>query len=282
LTKQRLSWLPLVGIFFVCIAAVNPQWGFKKATVESTSAQIYILLDISNSMLAEDVAPSRLERAKRLAMDISSTFKSDKVGLIFFAGNAYLQSPLTTDWHAIQLFLSAAHPDQAGTQGTVIGEAIQLVLNSIRQNDVQNSGAIILLTDGEDHDGGAPEAVTDANEMGWPTYIVGVGTPEGAVVPEFINGFKEIKRDQQGQPVRSQLNEPLLEDLVSKGNGTYYHILQESSIPELLKKDLSELERTQAEKRSFSEHRSYYQWFLWPGLICLLLGVVLNYKHEVI
>ncbi len=143
--------------YLLTIAAANPQWGYRSVAVESKTADMYLVMDISNSMLAEDIAPSRLERARRIALDLSTAFKSDRVGLILFAGNAYIQSPLTTDWHAIQLFLNAAHPDQAGTQGTAIGEALRLILAAKSEGDAAGQGAIIVLTDGEDHDSDAPE-----------------------------------------------------------------------------------------------------------------------------
>src|SRR5687767_265057 len=116
--RVRLTWLTIIALLLLNIAAVNPQWGFRTRTIDKKTADIFLLLDISNSMLAEDIAPSRLERAKRLALELASSFKSDRIGLVVFAGNAYMQSPLTTDWHAIELYLNAAHPDQAGTQGT--------------------------------------------------------------------------------------------------------------------------------------------------------------------
>ncbi len=152
--------------------------------MQNKSAEIYLVLDISNSMLAEDVAPNRLEKAKKLAMDISTAFKTDKVGLILFAGNAYIQSPLTTDWHAIQLYLNAANPDQAGTQGTAIGEAIRLAIKSKKEKEDSGEGAIIILTDGEDHDSDAPTAIEEAGKEGWETYIIGVGTAEGGAHPD--------------------------------------------------------------------------------------------------
>src|SRR5688572_5195136 len=145
--KPKWMWLGLLGTVLLTIAAANPQWGYRSVAVESKTADIYLVLDISTSMLAEDIAPSRLERARRIALDLSTKFKTDRVGLVLFAGNAYVQSPLTTDWHAIQLFLNAANPDQAGTQGTSIGEALRLILTTT-SGEPGTRGAIIVLTDG--------------------------------------------------------------------------------------------------------------------------------------
>jgi Ca-activated chloride channel family protein len=280
--RPRYRWLIVVGTTLLCLAALNPQWGYKTVNIETKSAAIYIVLDISNSMLAEDVAPNRLERAKRIAMEISNEFKSDKIGLVLFAGNAYMQSPLTTDWHAIQLYLNAAHPDQAGTQGTAIGEAVKLALHSSVESENTVPGAIIILTDGEDHDGNAPDAIKDAAEEGWVTYVIGVGTSEGGTIPVFTDGYSDVKRDEQGQPVVTRLNEDLMAQLVQKGNGRYFNLSEEATIIESLSGSLATLERSQQEKRSFSEHHSYFQWLLFPGIMLLLLSSLINFKFDVI
>jgi Ca-activated chloride channel family protein len=280
--KPRYRWLIIVGTTLLCLAALNPQWGYKTVSLETKSAALYILLDISNSMLAEDVAPNRLERAKRLALDISNEFNTDKIGLIVFAGNAYMQSPLTTDWNAIQLYLNAAHPDQAGTQGTAIGEAVKLALHSGSDGENTVPGALIILTDGEDHDGFAPEAIEDATQAGWATYIIGIGTETGSTIPEIIDGVRDTKRDENGQPVVTRLNEPLMQELAQKGNGRYFNLGDEAGIMDELTTSFASLERTQKEKRSFSEHRSFYQWLLLPGIMLLLLSSLINFKFDVI
>lgn len=281
-SRPGYLWMALLGVTLLSLSAANPQWGFKKVAVQNKSAEIYLVLDISNSMLAEDVAPNRLDRAKKMAMDISSAFKTDKVGLILFAGNAYIQSPLTTDWHAIQLYLNAANPDQAGTQGTAIGEAIRQAIKSKKEKESTGEGAIIILTDGEDHDSDAPAAIEEAGNEGWVTYIIGVGTEAGGRIPVMIDGNKDLKRDENGQPVTTRLNEPLMKELADKGHGRYFNLSNSNTIIEDLKKELSTLERTQLEKRSFSEHKSYFQWFLLPGLLLILGCVGLNFRFDVI
>ena len=274
-------WAGLAATVLLIIAAANPQWGFRSVSVERKSADIYIALDISTSMLAQDIPPSRLEKAKRMAMDISTKYQADRVGLILFAGNAYMQSPLTTDWHAIQLFLSAAHPDQAGTQGTAIGDAIRLVLNAGSEKE-GTQGAIIILTDGEDHDSEAPEAIADASEAGWMTCIIGVGTEGGTTIPVMLDGQVYTKRDQNGQPVITKLNRPLMMELADKGSGKYIDAGESNVILSQIDEAIQGLERTQLEKRSFTEHKSYFQWFLLPALLILLLLVHVNYQHDVI
>ena len=274
-------WLGLIASIALVIAAANPQWGYRAISVESKSADIYLVLDISNSMLAEDIAPNRLERARRMALDLSSAFKTDRVGLILFAGNAYMQSPLTTDWHAIQLFLNAAHPDQAGTQGTAIGEAIRLATKSKNDRNA-GQGALVILTDGEDHDEGAQEAISEALEKGWASYIIGFGTEKGGMIPMTIAGRRDVKRDQTGQPVLTSLNRSLMSSLAQAGGGKYYDADESGDIISDLQQELAGLERSQLEKRSFSEHKSYFQWFLLPALLLIFILLRLNYKFDVI
>ncbi len=280
--KPSFLWFVGLAVILLSIAAVNPQWGYKTETVENKTADIYLCLDISNSMLAEDVAPNRLERARRFALDLSSAFKTDRIGLIVFAGNAYIQSPLTSDWHAIELYLNAAHPDQAGTQGTAIGEAIRLATKSGNNSEDPGEGAIIIITDGEDHDSDAPLAIQESVAKGWSTYVVGVGTEEGGTIPIMINGNKDVKRDETGQPIKTKLNRQLMTDLASNGNGKYYDLNSIPTIIDDLKSELSKLERSHLEKRSFSDHKSYFQWFLLPALLLILMYASVNYKHEVI
>lgn len=280
--NSSLTWLSVAALILLNLAAVNPQWGYKTRSIEGKTADIYIIMDISTSMLAEDIAPNRLERAKRFALDLATTFKSDRIGLILFAGNAYMQSPLTTDWHAIQLYLNSANPDQAGTQGTEIGKAVRLATSTATQDELASEGAMIIITDGEDHDSDASNAIREATSKGWSTYIVGVGTEQGSNIPIEINQRQDVKRDETGHPVITKLNKPLMLELAQQGNGKYFDISAGNAIIENLKGELAKLERTRLEKRSFSEHKSYYQWFLMGALIIIMLIPTIRYKHDVI
>ncbi len=164
----------------------------------------------------------------------------------------------------------------------MIGEAVRLALKHGEDEDQPNQGALIILTDGEDHDDDAPDAVEEASEAGWITYIVGVGTEEGGTIPMNIDGRKDFKRDETGQPVKTKMNKALMMELAQKGNGKYFDLSEGPSIIESLKKELAGLERTQMEKRSFSEHKSYFQWFLLPAILILLILARVNYKYDVI
>lgn len=280
--RSSLTWLSIAAILLLNLAAVNPQWGLRTRAIEKKTADIYLLLDISNSMLAEDIAPNRLERAKKFALEVASAFKSDRIGLVVFAGNAYMQSPLTTDWHAIQLYLNSANPDQAGTQGTEIGKAIKLAAHSRTDEETSSEGAMVIITDGEDHDSDAPGAISDAVAAGWTTYVIGVGTEQGGTIPMLVDKTRDVKRDESGQPVITKLNRNLMMELAQQGNGHYFDITDGPSIIESLKTELAKLERSHMEKRSFSEHKSYYQWFLMAALIVLMLIPTIRYKYDVV
>lgn len=277
----RLLGLVMLSFILLTLAAVNPQWGTRTRTVEGSTGDIYILFDISNSMLAEDIAPNRLERARKLGLDIAESFRRDRIGLILFAGNAYLQSPLTTDWNAIQLYLTSAHPDQAGTQGTSVGKAIRLV-GAASEEEEESQGALIIITDGEDHDSDALTAMQEAATKGWTSYVIGVGTENGATIPMVIDRRKDVKRDESGQPVITKINRSFMQQLAQAGNGRYFDVAESSSIVSSLKEELSDLERSRKEKRSFSEHVSYYQWFLVAALAILMLVPLIRYKYDVV
>jgi Ca-activated chloride channel family protein len=280
--KKNTFWLTAAALVMLLIAALNPQWGFRTRAIEKKTGDIYVLLDISNSMLAEDVAPSRMDKAKFFARDLARAFRDDRVGLVFFAGNAYMQSPLTTDWRAIEIFLNAAHPNQAGTQGTAIGEAILLATMNESEEKSAGHGALIVITDGEDHDNQAPAAVRGAVTKGWTTYVIGVGSEEGSTIPITLNNNKDVKRDETGQPVITKINRKLMMELAREGQGKYYDITQGAAIIDDLKSQLAMLERSHEEERSFSEHISYYQWFIMAAIIILLTMVTIRYQYDVI
>ena len=280
--KLTSRLIMVLALLIIVLAAINPRWGYKAETVEAKTADVYLLLDISNSMLAEDAAPNRLERARRFLIELANRLKTERTGLILFAGNAYLQSPLTTDWNAIRLFLNAANPDQAGTQGTAIGKAIQLVLKSAEMESDPRGGIIVIVTDGEDHDGEAVEAMEKAEEAGWTSIVVGVGSEDGGTIPMTLSGEADVKRDEEGKPVVTKLNRSLMMDLASRGGGSYYELQDESAAIEGIMKALAGVEKTNSGKRTFTEHRSYYQWFLLPAIVLILFMASARFRQEVI
>ena len=267
--------LYLVAYVFLVFALANPQWGFKKEKVKVENSDIFIALDISSSMNATDISPTRLEKAKRFVESLIESRKGDQLGLILFAGNAYLQMPLTSDYAAATLFVKSANTDMAGTQGTAIGEAVDLARRSITDTE-KAQRALIIITDGEDHDEDALSKVSSAVDDGWNVFTVGVGTEEGGFVPVMSEGREEFKTDEEGNPVTTRINISLLKEIADAGNGTSYLLENNNDIINDLNTQLEKLQKRAVEVKSFSEYRSYYQYFLGLALFILLLDFVVK------
>ncbi|MEM6967554.1 MAG: VWA domain-containing protein, partial [Bacteroidota bacterium] len=186
--------LLMLGLALLIIGFANPQWGKKMEKAKRKSVDVFIALDISESMLANDISPNRLERAKRFAQQLVDELKGERMGTIIFAGNAYLQMPLTTDYAAAQLFLRSANTKMAPTQGTAIAEAIDLAERSFEQTNKQHK-AMVIISDGENHDDEAIARAQEANENGMLIFTVGVGTPQGSLIPIEMAGFTDYKKD---------------------------------------------------------------------------------------
>ena len=269
--------LLLLGLTFLIVSAANPQWGSKRDKVKRKSVDVLIALDISTSMYADDIAPNRLERAKKFAGKLVEKLKGERIGLILFAGSAYLQMPITTDYAAAELFIRSTSPDLAGTQGTALAEAINLARRSYSEEN-QAHKALVLITDGEDHEGEATDAAQQARDEGIIQFTVGVGTEEGSFIPVVINGREDYKRDESGQPVRSKLNEPMLQELAKEGDGAYFHIERGDAVADALQKRIDQMEKQELEVRAFSSFNSYFQYFLAGGLLLILVEFVISYR----
>ena len=270
-----------LALVFLSVAWANPQWGYKKAKAKSKSTDIFIAPDISQSMLAEDTSPNRLERAKRFTTRLLKKLKSERVGLIFFAGNAYLQVPITNDIASVELFVKSANTEQAGTQGTAIAEAINLAYESLNFDDDNNyKKGLIVITDGENHEQDILDAAKVANEKGVIVYAIGVGTEEGDYVRVINRGYKEYKKDASGQPIRTSLNTQLIKDLAEAGGGLSFLINNEQEVIDKIIKDISQLEKRESELQSFSEFNSYYQYFLFMAILLLVLEFLLTNKKS--
>ena len=269
--------LLLLGFTFLSIAISNPQWGFKKQKVERKAADVFIAIDISNSMLARDIAPSRLERAKKFTTDLIESLKGDRIGLIVFAGSAYLQMPLSTDYAAAEFFVKSANPNNAPTQGTVISEAVKLALKTFKDGEVSHK-ALIVITDGENHEEEALGEMEKALDAGLVSSVVGVGTAEGDFIPMLVRGREDYKRDENGNPVRSIMNEPFMQQLAQAGGGNYYNIVNGDAAIAALKDRIDQLEKQDVEQRSFTDYESYFQYFLAIGIVLLILSEILSRK----
>lgn len=273
--------LLLLGLSFLIVGWANPQWGTKKEKVKRKSVDIFIALDISQSMLAEDIPPNRMERARRFSQNLVDKLKGDRLGIILFAGNAYLQMPLTTDYAAAQLFLRSANPNQAPAQGTAISEAIDLAEQSFEEDNKQHK-AIIIISDGETHDQDALERAKTAAENGLLIYSVGVGTPTGGFIPTVIGGRSDYKRDKTGNPVKTSLNEAMMQDLSQAGGGFYFN-LAASNVDELssaLRNSIDKLEKREFEARVFNEYESYFQYFIAAAILFLIGEFLLSYRKN--
>lgn len=265
------------SLLLMFVALANPQWGTRKQKVKAKSSDIVIALDISQSMLATDISPNRMENAKRFTSQLIKNLKGERLGLIFFAGSAYLQMPLTADYAATELFIKSANPKQAGTQGTVIADAIKLTKN-IFSNDNPYQKALILITDGENHESEAIDAAREAAKDGTFVFCIGVGSQEGAAVPIMQNGREVFKKDKQGNPVLSKLNVPLLQDIAEAANGQFYLLDDGFSLTKKIVNDLSRLEKQEVEQRSFTDYNSYFQYFLFIAFLALLLEYFISNK----
>jgi Ca-activated chloride channel family protein len=273
--------LLLIGISFLIIGWANPQWGTKREKVKRKSVDIFLALDISQSMMAEDVPPNRMERAKRFTQNLIQKLKGDRIGIILFAGNAYLQMPLTTDYAAAQLFLRSANPSQAPAQGTAISEAIDLAEKSFEEDNKKHK-AIIIISDGETHDEDALGRARKAADDGLLIYSVGVGTAGGGLIPTIIGGRSDYKRDNTGQPVRTSLNEQMMKDLADAGKGFYFN-LSSNNVEELstsLRNGIDKLEKREFEARVFNEYESYFQYFIGLALLFLIAEFIISYRKN--
>lgn len=269
--------LLLLGLALLIIGAANPQLGTKREKIKRKSVEVMIALDISNSMYAQDISPNRMERAKKFAGSLVEKLRGDQIGLILFAGSAYLQMPVTTDYAAAELFIRSASPELAGVQGTDIAKAINLARQSFSEANKAHK-ALVLITDGEDHEGEALKAAQAARDEGIIPFTVGVGTQQGGLIPLSINGQEDYKRDDSGQPVRSRLNEDMLKEIAHKGSGAYFHIDRGEAVVQSLQASIDQLEKQEMEGWDFTSSNSYFQYFLLAGLLVLLVEFLISYR----
>ena len=259
--------LLLSAITILIFMIARPQVGSKISHEKREGIEVLIALDISNSMLAQDVIPSRLEKSKLLIEDLVDHFTNDKVGLVVFAGDAFVQLPITNDYVSAKMFLQNINPSLITTQGTDLARAISLSQSCFTQRE-HIGRAIIVITDGEDHEGGALEAAREAYKKGINVFILGVGTSKGAPIPDGNGGYL---KDNSGQTVLSALNEHMCQQVAKAGNGVYIHVDNTSDAQERLNKELSKLQSGISDTVVYSEYNEQFQIF---GIILLLLLIV--------
>lgn len=259
--------LLLSAITILIFMIARPQVGSKISHEKREGIEVLIALDISNSMLAQDVIPSRLEKSKLLIEDLVDHFTNDKVGLVVFAGDAFVQLPITNDYVSAKMFLQNINPSLITTQGTDLARAVSLSQSCFTQRE-HIGRAIIVITDGEDHEGGALEAAREAYKKGINVFILGVGTSKGAPIPDGNGGYL---KDNSGQTVLSALNEQMCQQVAKAGNGVYIHVDNTSDAQEKLNKELSKLQSGISDTVVYSEYNEQFQIF---GIILLLLLIV--------
>ena len=261
--------LLLAALALLIIAAARPQYGQKSETVKRQGIEVMIALDISNSMMAEDVAPNRLDRAKQLISKMIDKMTDDKVGLVVFAGEAYVQLPITCDYVSAKMFLSNISPDLIKTQGTAIGAAIRTSVRAFGSEQSEASRAVILITDGENHEDDALAAAKEAKERGIQVFVAGIGKPEGSPIP--VPGTGTFRKDRSGQVVVTRLNEQMCKEVAQAGNGIYVRCDNTNTAIRALQNELDKLATTEIETQVFTDYQEQYQSF---ALLALLLIVI--------
>lgn len=263
-------WLLQFSLLFLVIALARPQYGTKVETRKRNGIEAIIAMDISNSMLAEDVRPNRLEKAKMMISNLVDNMTDDKIGLIIYAGQAYVQLPITSDYVSAKMFLETISPSQIEMQGTDIASAIDLASKSFT-NQQGVSRAIFVITDGEDNEGGAVEAARAAAQKGIHVYVLGVGEPTGAPIP--VPGTGRYIIDNEGNTVMSRLNEEMCREIANAGHGNYIYVDNSSSAQKKLDKYVENLGRTEMESSVFSEYDEQFQSFLLLSLLFFMMDV---------
>jgi len=276
-TKFVLILLALTCLVF---AAANPQVGTKMQEVKQTGIDVFILLDVSNSMMAEDIKPNRLEKAKYQISNLINKLRGDRIGLIIFAGQAYVQIPLTTDYSAANLFLSAVDVNSVPSQGTAIASAINLATASFDTLSTQK--VIIAITDGEDHEGDVQKAVESAVSRGIKIYTIGLGSQSGVPIPVYnnLNQLVGFKKDREGNTVLTKLDADVLKKIAIDGNGKYFQGTNYEDHLDKIYTELSELEQTEFGVKKVTDYEDRFYFFLIPALILLVLEFFISEKKS--
>ena len=259
----------MFALALLIVAVARPQYGQKEKSVKRQGCEVMVALDISNSMLAEDVSPNRLDRAKQMLSKMMDGMVDDKVGLIVFAGEAFTQLPITCDYVSAKMFLNTISPSLIATQGTAIGAALQRAIVSFGEQESDAGRAIILITDGENHEDDAIAAANKARELGIKVLVVGIGKPEGSPIPK--PGTNDYFKDRSAQVVVSRLNEEMCQQIAQAGQGIYVRCDNTNTALRSLQKELEEVATAELETTVYADYNEQYQSFV---LVALLLLVV--------
>ena len=262
-------WLIFVAIGLFAVLLARPQFGSKLETVKRKGVEVIIALDISNSMLAQDVQPNRLERAKRLISRLVDEMENDKVGMIVFAGDAFTQLPITSDYISAKMFLESINPSLISKQGTAIGAAINLATRSFTPQEGVGR-AIIVITDGENHEG---EAAKAAAEKGIQVSVLGIGLPDGAPIP--VEGTNDFRRDRDGNVVVTRLNEAMCQEIAKDGKGIYVRVDNSNSAQKAINQEINKMAKSDVESKVYTEFNEQFQAIAWIILLLLLAEMLI-------
>ena len=265
-------WLTFAALAMVIFMLARPQFGSKMETVKRQGVETVVALDISNSMLAQDVTPSRLEKSKKLISRLVETFNNDKVAMIVFAGQAFTQLPITSDYVSAKMFLETISPSLITTQGTDIRGAIDLAMKSFTPNEGVGR-AIVLITDGENHEGGAIEAAQEAAKKGMRVFVLGVGSPDGSPIP--VEGTNEFRRDKDGNVVVTRLNEQMCQEIAKNGNGIYVRVDNSNNAQKAISREIDKMAKADVETKVYTEFNEQFQAVAWIILILLLAEMLI-------
>ena len=265
-------WLVFAAIGLFAVLLARPQFGSKLETVKRQGVEVMIALDISNSMLAQDVQPSRLEKAKRLVAQLVDKMENDKVGMIVFAGDAFTQLPITSDYISAKMFLESINPSLISKQGTAIGAAINLATRSFTPQEGVGR-AVIVITDGENHEGGAVEAAKAAAEKGIQVSVLGVGMPDGAPIPG--EGTNDFRRDRDGNVVVTRLNEQMCQEIAQAGDGIYVRVDNSNAAQKVIAQEINKMAKADVETQVYTEFNEQFQAVAWIILLLLLAEMLI-------
>lgn len=272
--------IAMLAIGFLIVGIAGPQLGSKLKEVKRKGVELVIALDVSNSMLAEDIQPNRLERSKRAISKLIDELHNDKIGLIVFAGEAYVQLPITTDYAAAKMFLSTVNTKVVPTQGTAIGAAIDLASKSFT-SEIDKNKAIIIITDGENHEDDAIAKAQEATEKGIIVHTIGMGLPKGAPIPIGNSGRSNFRTDRTGQVVISKLDETMLQQVASAGQGKYIRANNSQTGLKKLFEEINRMEQSEIESTAYSEYEDRFQYFIAIALFLLFLEfIILERKNK--
>ena len=269
----------MAAYVLLILAVARPQWGKSERMEKRQGIEAMVALDISNSMLAEDVAPNRLERAKQLVSKLMDNMVNDKVGLVVFAGDAFIQLPITCDYVSAKMFMNVIKPEMIKTQGTAIGKAINTCVRSFGERN-EAGRAIIIITDGENHEDDAIAAAKQAREEGIIVMVVGIGKPDGAPIP-MSPGSNNYRKDRKGNVVVSRLNEEMCREVAKAGDGVYVRCDNTNTAIKVIQKELDKLGKEEIEAMVYTEYDEQYAWFVLPALLLLIIDFfIFNRKNK--